>query len=167
MGKDRVEMLVASLEGTVKATLAAAGNVPEDKRLRQLQDGKAHPLWQVGHLAFALDMIVNTIALGGAPELPGEYVPKFAPDLAGGKPITGNAEDYPAWDEVVANYEKAAKTSAAKIRELDDSDLSGGIKGSAPEGLEEFFKILGVTLGSMAAHDSYHRGQMNLVAALD
>lgn len=167
MANERVDMFASTFEALIKATLGAAENVPADKRMKQAQEGKAHPLWQIGHLAFAFDTILNTLALGGAPELPGDYTPKFAPDFAGGKPITGKADDYPSWDEVVANYEKAGKTTIAKIRELNDSDLTSGAKGSPPDAMVDFFKVLGVTLGSMAGHDSYHRGQLNLIAALD
>lgn len=167
MSKDRIEMLAASYEGTMKATLEAAGKLPAEKRMKQLQDGKAHPLWLMGHLAFAFDVITNTIALGGTPVLPGNYFQKFAPDFVGGEAVTGNADDYPAWDEVVANYEKAGRAVIAKLRELEDADLSGGPKGSPPPGNEDFFKVLGVMLGGMPLHDSYHRGQMNMVAALD
>ncbi len=167
MANDRVDMLATTFEGLMKATLGAAEKIPAEKRMKQLQDGKAHPLWHMGHLAFAFDLITNTMALGGTPVLPNTYSRRFAPDFVGGEPITSSADDYPAWDEVVASYEKAGNAVIAEVRKLQDADLSGGPKGSPPEGMEDFFKVLGVTLGSMAAHDSYHRGQMNLIAALD
>jgi len=167
MANERIDMLATTYEGVINATLHAAGKIPAEKRMKQPQDGKAHPLWHMGHLAFAFDVITNTMALGGTPALPAPYSTKFAPAFVGGEAITGNADDYPGWDEVVANYEKAGNSVVANIRALQDADLEGGAKGSPPEAMAEFFKVLGVTLDGMASHDSYHRGQMNLVAALD
>ncbi len=167
MANERIDMLVSTYEGLIKATIGAAEKIPAEKRMKQPQEGKGHPLWHMGHLAFAFDVITNTMALGGSPTLPPDYSKKFAPAFAGGEAITGSADDYPAWDDVIANYEKAGNAVVAKVRELQDADLAGGAKGSPPEEMADFFKVLGVTLGGMASHDSYHRGQMNLVAALD
>jgi hypothetical protein len=167
MAKDKVEMLAQAFESAVKATLETAGKVPAEKRYKQLQAGKAHPLWLLGHLAFSLDTIVNFMSLGGAPQLPPTYFQKFAPANAGGKPVSSEPGDYPDWDEVVANYEKVGKATAELVRKLDDADLPGGVKGNPPAAFAEFFKVLGNTLAGMAAHDSYHRGQIGLLAALD
>ncbi len=167
MSKDRVETLADVFQHSMEETLKAAGNVPADKRLKQLQPGKGHPLWQVGHLAFAFDTVLNFMALGAERVLPNEYSAKFAPDFVGGAPVTANADDYPAWDDVVSYYEKAGKAAIANVRALDDADLPGGPKGNVPEAMADFFKVLGGTIGHMAIHDAYHRGQMNLIAALD
>lgn len=167
MGKDRVELIATTYEGAIKATLDAAKAVPEGKRMKQLQVGKAHPLWLMGHLSISFDTIVCAMCFGVPPQLPGDYFKKFGPSQAGGDAVSSNAADYPSWDELVAAYEKAGKAAVAKIRALDDSDLPGGPKGTPPEAFKDFFKILGTTLGGMAQHDAYHRGQIGLLAALN
>lgn len=167
MANDRVDMLATAYEAAIKSTLGDAAKIPAEKRMKQPQAGKGHPLWHLGHLTFAFDVITNVMALGGASIAPAVYSKRFAPAFVGGDAITSNADDYPDWDEVVSNYEKAGNAVVASIRELQDADLAGGPKGSPPEAMVDFFKVLGVTLASMASHDSYHRGQMNLVAALD
>ncbi len=167
MAKDQVEILAKTYEHATEETMKAIGNVAVEKRMKQLQAGKAHPVWILGHLAFATDLLVNTPCLGGSQDLPPTYMQKFAPAIMGGPPITGNVSDYPGWDELVANYEKVMKKAATGIRSLDDADLPGGAKGSIPPAFADFFKVLGGTLGHMADHDAYHRGQMAMIAALD
>jgi hypothetical protein len=167
MAKDKVEVLAQAYEHAADETMKAIAKVSEDGRAKQLQAGKAHPIWLLGHLAFATDTIVNTLCLGGTQELPPTYMQKFAPAVMGGPPITANASDYPDWDELVANYQKVMKQAAAGIRALDDADLPGGAKGNVPPAFGDFFKVLAGTLGHMADHDAYHRGQMAMIAALD
>ena len=166
MGKDRVEMIATTYEGAIKATLDAAKALAPERRTRQVQDGKAHQLWLMGHLGFAWDTIVNVMALGGTPQLPQTYFKKFAPGQAGGDPVSSKAADYPSWDEVVSMYEKAGNAAVAKVRSLDDGDLPGGPKGTPPDAFKDFFKVLGTTLGAMGQHDAYHRGQMGMIGGL-
>lgn len=167
MAKDRVEQLAKMFTHAIDESVKSIKNVPEGKRLKQLKAGKAHPLWLLGHLTFSMDTIVNFLCLGAAPQMPPTYMKMFAPSNAGGSAITGNAADYPSWDEVTANYEKVGRRMVELIRGLNDADLPGGPKGNVPPAFADFFKVLGDTLGHMADHDAYHRGQMNLIVALD
>ena len=50
----------------------------------QAREGKAHPLWLLGHLAFAGDNILNVITLGGEQVTPRSFNRMFAPDMLGG-----------------------------------------------------------------------------------
>lgn len=167
MAKDKVEQLAATFEHAFDETLKTVENVSEDKRFKQVRSGKAHPLWLLGHLTFSLDTIVNYMCLGSPPQLPQTYMQKFAPAIMGGPPITSEPGDYPSWDEVVENYKKIGAKSVELIRGLDDEELAGGAKTKTPPDYADFFKVLGGTLGHMADHDAYHRGQMGLIAALD
>lgn len=167
MSQDKIEVYVAAYEYTIGETLDVAGSVPENKRFHVLQEGKAHPLWHMGHLAMCMDSFVYSMALGNTPELPKDYFLKFGASSEGGYPITTNVDDYPSWDQLVADYEKSGKNCIAALRTLDDSDLAGGAKGTPPEAFADFFATLSVTVGGMADHDAYHRGQMGLLAALD
>jgi hypothetical protein len=167
MAKDRVEQLAHTYQHALDETLKTLDKVPADKRFKQIKPGKAHPLWLLGHLAFSNDLIVNMLCLNSPSQLSPVYMQKFAPSILGGAAITPNAADYPAWDEILANYKKTASKSVELIRGLTDSDLTGGPKGKVPPEHADFFKVLGNTLGHMADHDAYHRGQIGLIAALD
>lgn len=166
MAKDKVEMLAKVYEHAFEETIKAAEKVTPDKQFRQAQPGKAHPLWLLGHLTFSLDTIVNLMCLGGAQQLPPTYMAKFSPAVMGGPAITTNASDYPAWSEVLGNYKKVSQSTSELLRKLDDADLPGGAKGNVPPPFADFFKVLGNTLGHMADHDAYHRGQLGLLVAL-
>lgn len=167
MSKVEVELLAKGFEASINATVAAAKKVKEGKRMRQAQKGKSHPTWLLGHMAGSLDSVVNGYGFGNKPQLPKEFRKKFAPDFAGGDPITSEAADYPAWDEVVANYELAGKSVLESLRKLEDSELPGALRGPVPPPLASMWGNLGNMMQMMTAHDSYHRGQMALLAALD
>lgn len=167
MSNEKVNMIADLWEMGVGATLETAAKVPESKRLKQLAEGKAHPTWLLGHLVFAANYPVLAIALGKAPDFPQDWVPKFAPDFAGGQPPTSDASNYPSWDELTVTLKKISDTVAAAIRELDDSDLSQPAKGSVPKGMESYFQSLGSALLRFSGHNTYHEGQLALMAALD
>lgn len=166
MSNTKAEVYAGLYEAAVKATVSAAEKVPESHRMRQVQDGKAHPVWLIGHLAHGLNLFVNQWALGGASCCPDEYAPMFAPGVAGGKPVSSNASDYPSWDELLENYKKAGAATVDLIRSLDDGELAGELKGPIPDAARGFFGNLEQTLLGMGTHDAYHRGQLGMIAAL-
>ena len=167
MTNPRAQGVADLLDVATKATVAAANKIAEDKRMSQMSKGKAHPLWLLGHVTNTLSGAVNTVALGGRPTAPKEYAKMFAPDFLGGAPIESDASVYPAWKDVLAEYEKAAATAIAAIRELEDGDLDGSCKGNVPEPVKDFFAVLGTTLNSFVLHDTHHKGQMALLGAME
>lgn len=167
MSKERVNFIADIWETTISATVAAAEKVPEGKRMKQLQDGKSHPTWLLGHLSFATSFPLLTVGLGIGPAVPGDWLQKFGPDKVGGEPIESDASKYPSWDELLESYKKSGNATVAAIRELDDVDLDGGAKGNVPDGREAMFENLGRTLVSFIVHNAHHTGQIVLIAALD
>lgn len=167
MSNPRAEVYAEMLDLAVKTTATAAEGIAEDMRMSQVKEGKGHPLWFLGHSAFALNQIVNVWALGGEPVIPMEYGVSFQPKQAGGGPITTDASKYPAWNEVLENYKKAGAACVEGIKGLSDDELPGDLKGDVPEAFKNFFGNLDATLKSMIAHDAYHRGQMTLLASLN
>ncbi|MCH7959880.1 MAG: DinB family protein [Candidatus Hydrogenedentes bacterium] len=166
MSNPKSEVYAELYEAAIKATVEVAGKVPEANRMRQLQENKAHPLWLLGHLAWGMDQVTNVWVLNGEATCPEDYVGKFAPDLAGGAPITTDAGDYPAWDDVLENYQKAGAAVVEAIRALDDSELDGELKGPIPDPVRGFFGNLGQSVSSMGTHDAHHRGQMAMIGGL-
>jgi hypothetical protein len=166
MSRSKIEVYEELYKTAFAETAKAAGNVPADKRMQQTKDGKAHPLWLLGHLAFATDAILNSVLLGGEMALPGQYRKMFAPDMIGGAPVTTDTSAYPAWDDIVAQYGKVSANALELLKGAQDSDLAGGMKGNAPPGREEFFKSFEGVLNRLLQHDAYHRGQMNLLAKM-
>lgn len=166
MSTERVEVYAQLYRTGTETVKAAAKTVPEDKRMHQIAEGKGHPLWQMGHLAFAHDRIINQIFLGGESVIPEEYTAMFAPDLMKGKAPTGNAGDYPSWDEVLDNYDKATANTLELIDGLSDEELPGELKGEAAQRTRDYFGSLERALMMMGLHAAHHRGQIGLISAL-
>ena len=167
MSTAQIDILKAMYQYTFKSTSELAEKVPEEKRFKQVGEGKGHPLWYVGHLALSNDLFLNQWMLGGESLIPPEYQAKFAPGVMGGGPVSSDASDYPSWDEVVANYKKTAEKTIELLGGVSDEDLDGDLKGNVPEQARSFFGNLGASLVGMGMHDSHHRGQIALINALD
>ncbi len=167
MGKERVQVFSYMYKTASKSTKEAAEKVPEDKRLHQIADGKGHPLWHIGHLAQGHDLFINQWILGGDSIVSADYAGMFAPGVMGGGTPTGNAGDYPSWDEVMGNYDKACAKTIELIDGLSDEELPGDLKGEVPEQARSFFGSLGESLISMGLHETHHRGQIALICALN
>lgn len=167
MSKEHVNAIAELFKSSMAATLAAAEKIPEEQRMTQAQEGKSHPTWLLGHMALITANGAMGMCLGKAPAVPKEYQPLFAPDFLGGQPIQSDASAYPAWDEIIETYKTVTKAVVASIRELEDSELAGPPKGSVPEALKDRFEVLGNSLTFMVLHNTYHMGQMNLLAALN
>ena len=162
-----VELLAEQLAFCREQTLKTASGVPESSRLVQLRPGKGHPLWLLGHLANTANVIVIQWTLNAESITTKEFRKKFAPDFGGGDPVTPNAADYPSWNEVVAAYEKAFDAAVEGVKKLTDADLPNPLPGRIPDPLRQHFSSIGTTLNIMVLHDSYHRGQIGLISALD
>jgi len=167
MSKDRVNAIADVWAMGIEAGVETAEKVAENKQMTQLQEGKSHPVWLLGHMAFAASFPVLAVGLGKSPLLPMDWMQKFGPDFAGGEPPKSDASDYPSWDEIKDGYKKSGDAVVAAIRELDDADLDNKAKGNIPEGMEANFENLGRTLLSFSRHNVHHEGQLAQMAALD
>jgi hypothetical protein len=99
--------------------------------------------------------------------LPKGYGRMFAPDFAGGLPITPDPGNYPAWDDVLAVYEQIMTAAIEGMGKLHDTVLPDPLPGDVPEALRNFFSTNGKTLNIMVSHDSYHRGQIGMLSKLN
>ncbi len=163
MSNPRVEYLKEMVKYSTDRTAKLAEKFPQDKRLVQIKPGKGHALWQVGHLAIALDLITNTWLLGGTPQLSAQYNQKFSPGIMGGDDPSPDASVYPSWDEVLASYRKSAGRTIELLGGISDSDLPGELRGPVPDQVRSFFGKLGQGLTGMAMHDSHHHGQLAML----
>ena len=167
MSNTKIQLYTEMLESARKQTLQLAASVPDNKRFKQLQEGKATPAWLVGHLANTINVLVILFILEGDSVLSKELGHTFAPDFAGGKTPTENPDEYPAWDEILALYNKVFDTAIEGLSKLDDSALPNPLSSKMPDRLRDYFSSVEVTLGFMVSHDAYHRGQIGLLAKLN
>ena len=167
MSNTRVSLYAALLEAAQKHTLQIAESVPESHRFKQLQEGKATPLWLVGHLANTVNTLVLVYTLEQPSVLTKEQSVLFAPDFVGGKTPTTNPDEYPTWDEVITIYNAVFEKALEGVRALDDAVLPDPLPGKLADEMRSFFSSIGTTLGIMIQHDAYHRGQIGMIAKLD
>lgn len=166
MSTVKMELMVEMLKMARQQTLDTAKAVMEENRLKQLKEGKATPLWLIGHLANSYNTVYLVRSLGHSSIVPKELSVKFAPDFVGGTVPTTNPEDYPSWDEVVALYEKAITNAIEGTKKLNDDDWEKPLPGNMPEPMRSFFSSIGRTLEIMVMHDAHHRGQIALLGKL-
>jgi len=166
MAEPKIEVLAEQLEKAQKETLHVAEGVPEGARLKQLQEGKATPLWLIGHLANTINSVVLRWMLDTDHVLTKEQTKLFGPDFAGGTPPATDAAIYPPWEEVVGRYDSAMRRAVQGVRDMRDDDLPRPLKGNVPDAMRQFFSSNQVTLYQMVQHDAYHRGQISLLSKL-
>lgn len=166
MSDPRAEVYARELQTCVDATVKLAEGIAADKRFTQLQPGKSHPAWLIGHLAGAMDNNIGVWALNIDRMMPRGWGRRFAPEFVGGNPITASADDYPAWDDIVAEYKKIGTALADGVRKLTAEELDGDLRGEVPEQFKSMFGNTEATIATMIRHDSHHRGQIAMLAAL-
>lgn len=166
MGNTQVQVYARLMEKGRGETVAAAKGIPSGNHLRQLEAGKATPLWLVGHLANTLNTIVLRWMFEEESMLTRDQAKLFSPDFAGGTPPSTDPSVYPPYQEVVDLYEKIADRAVALVGTLQDEDLAQPLKGRVPDALRDFFSTNEVTLAQMVHHDAYHRGQLAMLGKL-
>ena len=155
------------LEMCKAQTLKTCQEVKPEFHLHQLKEGKGHPLWLLRHLANNLDVVGNFWTYGEGPVLAKKYGMKFAPDFAGGDPITNNPDDYPSWETLMEDYASIFDSFLERVKKTSDEELQEAPRGPVPEGMSDFFSSIGNDLRIMVLHDTHHRGQISMIAKLD
>jgi hypothetical protein len=166
MSNTKVQVYVRQLEKSRNATLTAAKGAPTDNQLRQVQAGKATPLWLVGHLANTLNTVVLRWMFEADSMLTKDQARLFSPDFAGGTPPSTDPSVYPPYQEVVDTYEKISGRAIELIGTLSDEALPEPLQGKVPDALRDFFSSNEATIMQMVHHDAYHCGQLALLSKL-
>ena len=167
MASARAEWFAELWDEAGTATLKAVEELAEGKRFSVAQEGKAHPLWLVGHIATVNNLLVGVWCCENENGIAKEFRSQFMPEALGGDPIVTDPAKYPSWDAVVQQYKKVAEACSAGIRELSDAELNGALRGGAPDDMNERFGPVGKMIRGMVGHESHHRGQLLLLGALD
>jgi len=166
MDKTQISMLLELLKMGRNHTLAIADAVPNTHYFRQMAEGKATPLWLLGHLARSADRILIVWTLDQKSIVGDELGKRFSPAHVGGIAPSTDPGDYPPWDGVKALYLQVMRAAAAGLAELSDDDLEKPIPGDLPPEYRDRFPNIGAALKMVIAHDAYHRGQMSLLSKL-
>jgi hypothetical protein len=167
MGQEAVLTLCQMLEMCKNGTLKTCEAVKSENRFHQLKEGKAHPLWLLGHLANTIDVVGNLWTYNQAPVVAKKYKFKFAPDFAGGDPISTDPGNYPSWDDLLSDYTAAFDAFLENVRKTQDAELPLDPRGPVREDRKDFFNSIGKNVQVMVLHDTHHRGQISMMAKLN
>lgn len=137
---------------------------PPDRHLFCLGEGKATPLWLVGHLGCITDLLGRVYGLGTARLFPQEWRLRFTPHSFGGEAITAAADSYPSWSEVADVYDKVTRAYVEDLGSIGPEDLGQPSKGDPPEALRNVIPTVWSSIRLNIGHDSHHRGQLALLA---
>ena len=167
MDNIKISLLVDLFQSGRDHTLQIVDGLPVTHRHKQLAPKKATPTWLLGHLARTLDRLVIEWILLEAPVFTEDVGIRFAPEHAGGIAPSATAGDYPGWDQLRSTYVMASDRVIAGLRALSDADLEKPIPGAMPDEYRKRFPTIGSVVRLLSLHDSYHRGQIGMLAKLD
>ena len=166
MSRAKIELITEQMEFARQETIKLAEALPASARLYQPAAGRPTALWLIGHLGNSVNTVIMRWALAGEACFPKEHARIFAPDFSGGEPPSTDASKYPAYEEVIALYDNAMRKTIEGLAKLNDEDLDKPLPGNVPDPIRAFFPTIGKSLQRMVAHDSYHRGQIGLLAKI-
>lgn len=136
-----------------RATLGLIEDMRDAPLTRPTPNGGNHPLWVLGHLAYAEGLARQ--ALVGGPHPLAAWAPLFSFGVEPGD----DAGAYPAFDEVMARYRELHDANTRLLEEIGEQGLDRPIK-SPPPGFAEIFKTPGHVFLVGALHTMHHRGQV-------
>lgn len=167
MSQEIVQGYSQLLEMCKNQTIKTCEGVRPEDRFYQIREGKAHPLWLLGHLSNTIDVVGNLWTYNQPPVVAKKYKFKFAPDFAGGDPIVTDPESYPTWEDLVEDYRTAFDAFLKNVRGTQDAELPEDPRGPVREDRKDFFNSIGKNIQVMILHDTHHRGQISLISKLD
>ena len=116
--------------------------------------GGNHPLWVLGHLAYAEASMVYEMMLGEPNPLE-----DWKPIFADGTEPTSDASDYPSYAEVRARFDEVRAHTLKVLDALTDADLDKKSQ-NYPEEWAAYFDTYGKVLAIVGSHTFIHHGQV-------
>jgi hypothetical protein len=116
-------------------------------------NGGGHTLWVLGHLAYIECLVVHTF-MRGEPNPLADWEQVFD-----GEDVSGEARDFPLFDEVLAKCREVRASTIALVSTLNESGLDQpGAR--IPKGFEDTFGTWRLSLQYACDHWYMHRGQL-------
>jgi uncharacterized damage-inducible protein DinB len=149
-----IDFIKAGLEGSKNLTLGLLDDMKDSPLAQPTSKGGNHPLWILGHLAYAEANIVNHIILGNENPLIG-----WKEMFGGGLEPVADAEKYLPWDEVRKKFDEVREQTLSVLSGLTEDDLDQPSK-NCPPGREAMMGTVGACFGVLILHPVMHRGQI-------
>lgn len=142
-----------SLNLAEQGVLRSMANIEDAPLTFPTENGGCHPLWVLGHIAFAEGM-TNEL-LTGRENPAGDWASLFGQDSM----VTDDVSKYPSLEEVREKYLQLRKANLQLLDSLSESDLDKATS-NPPKGLEEHFATYGKSLLTLALHQMSHRSHI-------
>lgn len=149
------ELLKFQLETARDWFVPCAKDMADKPLLQPTPRGGNHPMWVVGHCAFAeagmLAMIVGE----------DNQLQHWSEAFGGGTEPTTNAGDYPPYDEVLAAFEEGRARTLEVLESMSDDDLAAPCA-RVPKGHEDApnFQSRARMFSIVFLHQNAHLGQL-------
>ncbi len=147
------EILKMNLAGCRGMTLDIITDMADAPLTFPTGNGGSHPLWVLGHITFGEARFFHEWIEGETNPL-ADWGELFGP----GTEPSDNAEDYPAFEEILAKSNAVHEQLMAKLDSLSEEDLDQPSK--APEEMSQMFGTLRQIFLMAGTHWMMHRGNV-------
>lgn len=148
------DLIKTNLELSMVLTLQLIKDMSDAPLTFPTPNGGNHPLWVLGHLAYAEGALIQGMMLG-APNPQKQWKTLFD----GGTEPVDDASQYPAYSELLAECHQARQTTLATLDSLSEEDLDQASKNAPPE-YSALFGTFRQCFQMVANHWWMHRGQV-------
>lgn len=148
-----ITLLRRHLEQSLERVLLRIEDMRPHALVAPTPRGGGHTLWVLGHLAFIEQQIVHPFMLGEAHPHPEREA------VFDGATVSERAEDFPPFDEVLAECRAVRARTLAFVSTLEESDLDRAAA-HIPRGYEDLFGTYRSCLHFIGDHTYMHRGQL-------
>jgi len=148
------DLLKLNLEMTKGIVLGLIEEMKDAPLTFPTPKGGNHPLWVLGHAAYAEAGIIQEKMLGKSNPL-ADWKDMFG---EGTEPV-GDADQYPPFDQVMAKCEEVRQTTLALLDSLSEDDLDTNSKGCDPK-YASYFGTYRLCFLMVTNHWLMHRGQV-------
>lgn len=148
-----IEIIRDNLQKSRELVLARVEDMREHGVVFPTPNGGGHTLWVLGHLAYIEALVIRKFMLG-EPNPLGEWE-----DVFDGSDVSGDANCYPPFDEVLARCRRMREGTLTLLESLSEDDLDK-LSAEAPKSVEDTFGTYRLCLQFVADHWYMHRGQL-------
>lgn len=147
-----IQFIRFSLDTSAQWTLALIDDMKDQPLTFPTPKGGSHPLWVLGHLAYAEGSLQGMISGKANP------LAHWEPVFGAGTDPSGRAEDYPSFEEARAAFVARRAETLRILETLTDADLERAA--DCPAELRDILGTVGKCLNIILFHVTSHRGQV-------
>jgi hypothetical protein len=148
-----IDLIRDNLKRSEDRVLARVEEMREHCVVFPTPNGGCHTLWVLGHLAYIEALVIRTFMMGGENPLANWE------SVFDGADVSGDIDQYPPFDDVLATCRGARASTLALLDSLSEPDLDTR-SARVPAGFEDTFGTYRLCLQYVADHWYMHRGHL-------